>query len=138
MGLVFHCVLEASPKPDISWFMGPTPIQSSNRTQMRVEPAGGSAFNVILEILGVGQTDAGTYKVVAKNRLGEVSASINLNFSAGAQKQQEGIAPNFIQKPVTKQENNGKKLLFECALTADPAPSIAWSKDNVPIAAGGR
>merc|ERR1712050_71769 len=43
-----------------------------------------------------------------------------------------------IQKPVTKQENNGKKLLFECALTADPAPSIAWSKDNVPIAAGGR
>ncbi|XP_059156398.1 twitchin-like isoform X4 [Physella acuta] len=136
--LVFHCVLEASPKPDIAWFMGTTPLQNSERTRMRTESAGGSAFNVILEILGVAQSDAGTYKVVAKNRLGEVSASINLNFSAGGQKQQEGIAPNFIQKPVTRQENNGKKLLFECALTADPSPAITWYKDNAVVQSGGR
>ena len=48
---------------------------------MRVDSAGGSAYNVIMEIMGVTQADAGTYKVTAKNRLGEVSASINLNFS---------------------------------------------------------
>lgn len=79
--LVFHCVLEASPKPDIAWFIGTTPLQDTARTRMRTEPAGGSAYNVILEIIGVAQSDAGSYKVVAKNRLGEVSASINLNFS---------------------------------------------------------
>ncbi|GFR58153.1 muscle, skeletal receptor tyrosine-protein kinase [Elysia marginata] len=79
--LVFHCVLEASPKPDIQWFLGTTPIRDTARTRMRTEPAGGAAFNVILEIQGVAQSDAGAYKVVAKNKLGEVSASINLNFS---------------------------------------------------------
>merc|ERR1712066_618746 len=112
--LVFHCVLEAAPIPEISWFKGTTPIQSNDRTQMRVEKAAGSAsaYNVIMEIKGVQQSDAATYKVVAKNRLGEVSASINLNFSAGGQKQQDGIAPNFIQKPVTRQDNSGKKLFF--------------------------
>ena len=79
--LVFQCVLEASPKPDISWFRGTTSLSSSDRLRMRVDSAGGSAYNVIMEILGVTQADAGTYKVTAKNRLGEVSASINLNFS---------------------------------------------------------
>ncbi|XP_070200689.1 twitchin-like isoform X4 [Littorina saxatilis] len=136
--LVFQCVLEASPKPDISWARGTTALSSSDRILMRVDSAGGSAYNVILEIVGVTQADAGTYKVTAKNRLGEVSASINLNFSAGQQKQADGIAPNFVQKPVTRQENNGQKLLFECLLTADPAPAITWFKDNAGIAPGGR
>ena len=79
--LVFQCVLEASPKPDISWSRGTTSLSSSDRIRMRVDSVGGSAYNVIMEILGVTQADAGTYKVTAKNRLGEVSASINLNFS---------------------------------------------------------
>jgi hypothetical protein len=36
---------------------------------------------VILELNDVVETDAGLYKVKAKNKYGEVSASINLNFS---------------------------------------------------------
>ncbi|KAJ8299697.1 hypothetical protein KUTeg_023757 [Tegillarca granosa] len=136
--LVFHCTLEASPKPDIQWFQGTTPINQSDRIKMRVEPSGGNKYNVMMDIIGVGQGDAGTYKVTAKNKLGEVSASINLNFSGAGQKQQDGIAPNFTQKPVTKQANNGRTLLFECQLTADPAPQIAWSRDDHPINAGGR
>ncbi|XP_061166987.1 twitchin-like isoform X9 [Saccostrea echinata] len=135
--LVFQCTLEASPKPDIQWFQGTSPISQSNRIKMRVEPAGGNKYNVMMDILGVTAADAGTYKVVAKNKLGEVSASINLNFS-GSQKQQDGIAPNFIQKPVTKQADNGKKLLFEGQLTADPAPQITWFKDEQQITPGGR
>lgn len=79
--LVFQCTLEASPKPDISWFQGSTPLSQSDRIKMRVEPAGGNNYNVMMDIKGVTQADAGTYKVVAKNKLGEVSASINLNFS---------------------------------------------------------
>lgn len=50
---------------------------------------------------------------------------------------QDGIAPNFIQKPVTKQADNGKKLLFECQLTADPAPQITWFRDEQQITPGG-
>ena len=78
--LVFQCGLEASPQPEIFWFKGDAGLSASDRIKMRVEGKGGSAYNVIMEILGVKQDDAGTYKVTAKNRLGEVSASINLNF----------------------------------------------------------
>ena len=79
--LVFQCALEASPKPDIAWFRGTTSLSPSDRIRMRVDGSGGASYTVVLEILGVAQSDAGTYKVTAKNRLGEVSASINLNFS---------------------------------------------------------
>ncbi|XP_021346443.1 twitchin-like isoform X8 [Mizuhopecten yessoensis] len=137
--LVFQCTLEASPKPSIQWFQGTTPVPESDRIRMRVESAGGSKYNIMMDIIGVTQADAGAYKVVAKNKLGEVSASINLNFGAKqGQKQQDGIAPNFIQKPVTKQADNGRKLLFECQLTADPAPEITWFRDDTLIKAGDR
>jgi hypothetical protein len=36
---------------------------------------------VVLELNDVIETDAGLYKVKAKNKFGEVAASINLNFS---------------------------------------------------------
>ena len=51
---------------------------------------------------------------------------------------QDGVAPNFTQKPVTKQADNGRKLLFECQLTADPEPEITWFRDDVLIKAGGK
>ena len=57
---------------------------------------------------------------------------------AALSSRQDGIAPNFTQKPVTRQENNGQKLLFECVLSADPAPTITWFRDNTTISAGGR
>ena len=50
---------------------------------------------------------------------------------------QDGIAPNFTQKPVIKQEDGGKKLKFECQLTADPAPQITWYRDSTQLSAGG-
>ncbi|KAL8579173.1 hypothetical protein ACOMHN_010757 [Nucella lapillus] len=153
--LVFQCAVEASPKPDVSWFRGTMPLSNSARVRMRVDNAGGIAYNVFMEIMGVSQGDAGTYKVTAKNKLGEVSANINLNFSGVAgllhavkqedvqcsatlQHRQEGIAPNFTQKPVTRQENSGQRLLFECMLTSEPAPTITWFRDNFTINSGGR
>lgn len=79
--LVFQCALEASPKPEINWFRGQTPLQESDRIKMRVDNAGGNTYNVAMDITGVTQQDGGSYKVVAKNKLGEMSASINLNFN---------------------------------------------------------
>jgi hypothetical protein len=47
---------------------------------------------------------------------------------------QDGIAPNFIQKPIIKSESDGKRLTFECKIKADPEPQISWSRDNTEIA----
>ena len=50
---------------------------------------------------------------------------------------QDGIAPNFTQKPAIKQEDGGKRMVFECQLTADPEASISWSRDGTELKAGG-
>jgi hypothetical protein len=50
----------------------------------------------------------------------------------------EGTAPTFIQKPIIKQENDGKRLIFECKIAADPKPDLFWSRDDVPIQDSGR
>lgn len=47
----------------------------------RIQSIAGNKFLVVLELDDVIETDAGLYKVKAKNKMGEVAASINLNFS---------------------------------------------------------
>jgi len=134
--LVFLCALEASPQPEITWFLGNTQLQASDKHRMKAESKGGIAYNIIMELIGVAKDDAGTYKVVAKNKLGEVSATINLNLGGAAKKQADGVAPNFTTKPSTKQV--GKDLLMECQLTAEPQPSLEWFRDETQITSGGR
>ncbi|CAF4420414.1 unnamed protein product, partial [Adineta steineri] len=51
---------------------------------------------------------------------------------------EEGTAPTFIQKPIIKQENDGKRLIFECKIAADPKPDLFWSRDDVAIQDSGR
>lgn len=134
--LVFLCALEASPQPEITWFLGNTELKASDKHKMKVEAKGGIAYNIVMELIGVAKDDAGTYKVVAKNKLGEVSANINLNLGGAAKKQADGVAPNFTTKPSTRQV--GKNLVMECQLTAEPKPSLEWFRDDAPIKSGGR
>jgi len=61
--LIFECQLVSSPKPDIAWFRGETELSEDDRTNFKIQSVGG------------------LYKVKAKNKMGEVAASINLNFS---------------------------------------------------------
>merc|ERR1712079_861969 len=67
---------------------------------------------------------------------GEVSASINLNFSpvdAPAQPQVDGTAPTFSKKPTIRQEDSGNTLVFHCAIVADPLPQITWYHNGVKV-----
>ena len=79
--LVFECKLAGSPKPDVTWFREDIKIQNDSRTTFKVTEEAKNTYAVILELNDVVESDAGLYKVKAKNKYGEVSASINLNFS---------------------------------------------------------
>lgn len=48
---------------------------------MCVEFVGGNKYNVMMDIIGVIVVDVGMYKVVVKNKFGEVFVLINFNFS---------------------------------------------------------
>ncbi|KAL1129848.1 hypothetical protein AAG570_012792 [Ranatra chinensis] len=79
--LVFECKVLSSPKPEIAWFRGETQLVEDSRTSVKIQTIGSNLFLVVLELDDVIETDAGHYKVKAKNKFGEVAASINLNFS---------------------------------------------------------
>lgn len=79
--LIFECTLLSSPKPEIEWFRSDVKLVEDARTKFKIQPIGDNKFTVILDLDDVIETDAGLYKVKAKNNLGEVAASINLNFS---------------------------------------------------------
>lgn len=79
--LLFSCEIEASPKPEIKWFKENFLIVESDRIKSRIEAKDDKAYKLYLEIDNLTSDDSGQYKVTAKNRLGEVSASIALNFA---------------------------------------------------------
>uniref|UniRef100_A0A182LSZ3 Ig-like domain-containing protein n=1 Tax=Anopheles culicifacies TaxID=139723 RepID=A0A182LSZ3_9DIPT len=146
--LIFECQLVAKPKPSIEWYRSEELLSENTRTKFKIQSFGENKYFVVLELDDVIDTDAGLYKVKAKNRMGEVSASINLNFSLPHRiftigdannvqtawfRQIDGVAPTFIKKPSIKQENDGKRLIFECEIKADPKPQIRWSHNSKVI-----
>lgn len=79
--LIFECRLLGCPKPEITWFRGETQLSEDHRTVMKIQAVATNTYAVVLELEDVVEEDAGLYKVKAKNKMGEVAASINLNFS---------------------------------------------------------
>lgn len=53
-------------------------------------------------------------------------------------RQIDGIAPTFSKKPTIRQEDDGKRLLFECRIQADPRPTVTWSHTGVEVKQGPR
>lgn len=79
--LIFECQLLSSPKPEIEWYRSDELLKQDARTTFKIQPVGDNKFTVVLDLDDVVEEDAGLYKVKAKNKMGEVAASINLNFS---------------------------------------------------------
>lgn len=139
--LIFNCEVESNPQPEIKWFKESVQLSESARLKFTSTSKGdGKTYSLNLEIDNLTSDDSGQYKVVAKNRLGEVSASIALNFAAETNQAglQDGTAPNFVQKPLIKSDADGKRLTFECKIKADPEPQIFWFRDSQELANTGR
>lgn len=79
--LFLECQVQATPKPDVSWFQDSTPLSSSSsRQKQTVQASAGNIYDIGLEISDLGASDSGTYRVVVKNSAGEVTANLSLNF----------------------------------------------------------
>lgn len=81
--LIFECSLSANPQPSIEWWRGDDQLnEDDGRTFFKIAPNNeADSYNVSLTLDDVVETDAGLYRIVARNASGEVAASINLNFS---------------------------------------------------------
>ena len=79
--LIFECELSGHPQPEVTWFRQDEKISENDRTVIKSIETQTGTFMVVLELEDVIESDAGLYKIKAKNTFGEVAASINLNFS---------------------------------------------------------
>lgn len=94
--LYFECVILAEPEPTVAWYhngnlivqkgrfsvSGVTPLPSplTLSPQASLDPKKAKTYLSVMKIQDVSVEDAGKYKVIAKNELGESNASISLNF----------------------------------------------------------
>src|SRR5690349_225313 len=80
--LVFECQLLSKPKPTVEWYREDTRVLGDGkRIVLKCDKVSNNKYTVTLELVDVVESDAGLYKVKVKNILGEVSASICLNFA---------------------------------------------------------
>lgn len=50
----------------------------------------------------------------------------------------DGKAPTFARKPAIRQEDDGKRLIFECRIEAEPLPQVTWFHSGVEVKPGAR
>lgn len=50
-----------------------------------------------------------------------------------AEPEPEGDGPEFVEKPRIISENNGKLVIMECKVKADPKPDILWTCDGTVV-----
>ena len=79
--LVINCEIQASPEPDIKWYKDSSPLNENSRIKSSIDVKN-NFYHIFLDIDNLTSDDSGAYKVTAKNKFGEVSASISLNFAA--------------------------------------------------------
>lgn len=78
--LVFECELNSHPSPETCWYKDEVLVRDDERTFFDKRETKPDHYVVTLAINDVVEFDAGTYRVYAKNKVGEVTASIRLNF----------------------------------------------------------
>ena len=76
--VVFEVDLLADPVPSIVWYKENTVLNAGGRYTILTRTDGRN-YSLLLEISDVTTSDGGTYKVVAKNTLGEANANLTLN-----------------------------------------------------------
>ena len=80
--IVFNCEVEAAPRPSITWFRGDTEISNTERVVLtESQLPGTNKYQLKLLIKNVAIGDSAVYRVEGRNKLGNMSANINLNLS---------------------------------------------------------
>ncbi|KAF8572507.1 hypothetical protein P879_00960 [Paragonimus westermani] len=119
--VIFEVLLEADPLPELRWTKAGVEIKTGGRYKTDCKTKGFKHV-VSLEISQVNADDGGEYLVTAKNKLGDSTATINLNI--GAPKTQSLFDTKGI-------ETKHKEL--ECRAFNPKKYPVNWFKNGEPI-----
>jgi hypothetical protein len=136
--LSVHLEVEARPMPNVVWFRESQELISSQKIFTRFEQKSSSDFYELnLEIKDAQTSDAGLYKCVIENELGQFTINTNLIVQANkiSSDGKNLQAPSLIEKPTIKKDDVKKTLKIECLFKAKPDVSMSWFKGKQALKA---
>eukprot|EP00062_Callorhinchus_milii_P002214 gi/632938185/ref/XP_007904068.1/ PREDICTED: immunoglobulin superfamily DCC subclass member 4 [Callorhinchus milii] len=122
----FECGIDGLPLPVITWEKNQSAIPADMR--FIVLPNG------ILQIVDVQESDAGVYRCVAANAVGNLySQDATLTMMEGAKSVPSDVV--IVAQPKNATVVAGQIAIMECMAYADPTPFVSWIRqDGKPIA----
>ncbi|KAF7626938.1 hypothetical protein Mgra_00009641 [Meloidogyne graminicola] len=116
----FEAIVTGIPLPQIIWTKDGNILNSSERIIFWNDNLG----KTILIINNINNNDAGKYCCIAENNLGKACSSAQLVLST------KMLAPDFIERLVSKEVEVGSSLIWTVKASGDPEPKVKWFKDG--------
>nr|XP_029726473.1 obscurin isoform X3 [Aedes albopictus] len=112
------------PRPTVAWVHNGEEVKASER--IRITDSG-TLYKI--ENLDVKEADAGEWKAVVKNRIGEKSLPCNLTVIPC----KEYRRPKFQKGLESLSVHKNEQVTLSVTLTADPEPEITWIQDCTEV-----
>uniref|UniRef100_A0A0N5B5S5 Titin n=1 Tax=Strongyloides papillosus TaxID=174720 RepID=A0A0N5B5S5_STREA len=130
----FEVDLNGSPPLTVKWLKDNNSIIQNDRIKI----VDGEKFNKFsLEILQTLKSDAGNYKCIASNEVGEAETNCILEIQEikSVKQQLTNPSPPTFISPLSdiREFPEMVEMSIICIVTGEPQPSIRWYKDNEPI-----
>lgn len=119
--LKYEVIARGIPKPEVEWLHNGKPMKADSRIIIKNE---GEKY--MFEIKELKLEDAGEYKAIIKNKVGEQSQKCLLSLQGVA----EYRKPILVKGLHDTSEQKGNKHTLSVVITADPAPKVTWLKDG--------
>lgn len=134
--LLIQLELSANPTPSATWFLGTKSFEELGANYMtKMERKSSNVYILSMEIQKPKNSDAGLYKCVVINELGECIANIYLQFQ-GEQAEvakSDSLPPTVIEKPRIIKDDAKRVVRFEVRMRAKPEMDVAWFKEKTAL-----
>lgn len=125
--VVFECRLAAIPEPSITWTLNSKKLTTKENITITTE-SDMHMYICILKITKVKKDQEGTYEIIARNREGEASLTINLKVTVRGSKEPPQILEPL--KSIIVREN--EVSIMSTYIIGNPKPKIEWFKNGKP------
>ncbi|XP_064632162.1 uncharacterized protein LOC135490709 isoform X1 [Lineus longissimus] len=126
----FVCQASGSPVPDIEWLKNGKRVPTRGRYKVLDMP-----FGSVLRIEPVEvefEKYNATISCVAQSGIGE-PARVSANLQVYPPGRVPSGFPTITQNPSLRAVEKGRTSVMSCAATGNPAPTITWLKDFIPV-----